>query len=157
GKTPAKAFTCPSMSRGGLPPTDTTEDNLDYGQVVQMPGVIDQQAPRVAYTVNEAICPRNKFVLGFQGALRIYKFVKAGEIANSSGTILGTEWIDSGLATGRDTGASWVMSHRPVHGFVGANRTMDIYANAPGAGFRRATADDLDPDPETGALGQTTL
>jgi len=157
GKTPAKAFECPAMNRGGLPPTNTTEDNLDPGQVVQESGVVDKQAPRLAYTVNEAICPRNKFVQGFQGASRIYKFVKAGQVGNASGTILGTEWVDMGLLIGRDTGSSYVMSHRPVHGFIGSDGTLDMFVLSPDTGYRRATANDLDPDPETEVSTNTRL
>ncbi|HEY1686902.1 MAG TPA: prepilin-type N-terminal cleavage/methylation domain-containing protein [Tepidisphaeraceae bacterium] len=158
GKTPAKAFQCPAMYRGGLPPTDTTPDNLDPGQIVQNPGVVDQQAPRVAYTLNEVLCPRNKFVIGFQGAQRIYVFVKANQVANASGTILCTEWVDSGRVTGRDLGSQgWVMSHRPVHGFIGSNGGLDMYSLPPGSGFRRVTRADLDPDPLTQTETSTRL
>jgi prepilin-type N-terminal cleavage/methylation domain-containing protein/prepilin-type processing-associated H-X9-DG protein len=158
GHVPAKAFQCPSMTRGGLPPTDTTADNLDAGQTIQNSGVVDQQVPRVAYTLNEVICPRNKFVLGFQGAVRIYQFVKANQVGNPSGTILCTEWIDSGVATGRDLGSQgWVMSHRPVHAFIGTDGTLDMYSLPPNTGYRRVTAADLDPDPLTGANTQTRL
>lgn len=152
GHTPAAAFQCPAMNRGGLPPTDPAPDNLDPGQVIQNPGVVDQQVSRIAYTLNEALCPRNKFVLGFQGAVRVYQFVKASQVANSSGTILCTEWIDSDRATGEDESTSgWIMSHRPIHGFVGNGSIVDMYLLSPGAGFRRATAADLDPDPVTAA------
>jgi len=158
GRTPIKAFECPAMVRGGLPPTNTTPDNVDPGQVVQENSVVDKQAPRLAYTVNEAICPRNKFVQGFQGAVRIYKYVKSSQIANTSGTILGTEWVDMGLLIGRDTGSTnWVMSHRPVHGFIGNDGTLDMFVMPEGAGYRRVTAAELDPDPETEASTNTRL
>ena len=158
GKTPPAAFTCPAMNRGGLPPTNTTSDNLDPGQVTQSSGVVDQQAPRLAYTVNEAICPRNKFVMGFQRALRVYRFVKAGEIGNASGTILATDWLDSGLIVGRDTGdTNWIMSHRPVHAFAGISGGLDMYFVPPQTGFRPATAADLVPDPLTETETATRL
>jgi prepilin-type N-terminal cleavage/methylation domain-containing protein len=158
GHVPAKAFQCPSMTRGGLPPTDTTPDNLDAGQNIQNTGVVDQQVPRLAYTLNEVICPRNKFVLGFQGAVRVYQFVKANQVANPSGTILCTEWVDSGVATGRDLGAQgWVMSHRPVHAFIGSNGDLDMYSLPPGTGYRRVTRADLDPDPLTQTETSTRL
>ncbi len=161
GKSPAGAFTCPAMDRGGLPPTNTTSDNLESGQVVADQGVIDQQTPRLAYTVNEAICPRNKFVGGdtpFQGAVRVYRFVKATEIGNSSGTILGTEWADNWMLISTDSGGNgWVMSHRPIHGFVGSTGELDMYRLPPNTGFRRVTEADLDPDPLSEAGTATRL
>ncbi len=157
GRTPAAAFTCPSMDRGGLPPTDAADDNTDPGQVNQTSGIVDKQAPRLAYTINEAICPRNKFVLGFQGAARVYKFVRASEIKDASGTILATEWIDSGKAISMDVGTGWVMSHRPISGFVGVNGELHLFTIAPGDGIRRVTVADLDPDPMTSDQTKTLL
>ena len=61
-------FTCPAIENGGLPPTNPAPGVKDSDQVPDAPGVIDQQAPRLAFTLNEAICPRNKFVVGYQGA-----------------------------------------------------------------------------------------
>ena len=140
---------------------NTTADNLEPGQIVADEGVVDQQAPRLAYTVNEALCPRNKFVGGdtpFQGAVRIYRFVKATEVANSSGTILGTEWADNWRIISTDSGGTgWVMSHRPIHGFVGSNGELDMYRLPPGIGLRRVTEADLDPDPLSEAGTATRL
>ena len=82
-------FQCPDIANGGLPPTNTYQANLDGDQTNdQGSSVIDFQAPRCAYTVNEAICPRNKFVLGFQGAVRVYRYVNAGIVKNPANTIL---------------------------------------------------------------------
>ncbi len=151
GKMPASAFMCPAIERGGLPPADTTSDNLDTGQISGGVGVVDQQVPRLAYTLNEAICPRNKFVEGFQKANRIYQFVRASEVANSSGTILGTEfaWNAARIGANGDGTGFEIDSHRPVHGFVGTDGVLDMYKLDKGVGFRRVTADDLDPDPDT--------
>lgn len=49
GSLPNSAFLCPELEQGGLPPTNTTDDNRLPGQIDDTPGVIDQQAPRVAY------------------------------------------------------------------------------------------------------------
>jgi prepilin-type N-terminal cleavage/methylation domain-containing protein/prepilin-type processing-associated H-X9-DG protein len=154
----AAAFQCPALDRGGLPPDDATADNLDPGQVPGSPDAVDQQVPRLAYTLNEALCPRNKFVLGFQGAVRVYQYVRATQVANSSGTILGTEWGPTGARINETTGSGYeTVSHRPVHGFVGLDGTLDMYLLNPSTGFRQVTAADLDPDPASGSATTTRL
>jgi prepilin-type N-terminal cleavage/methylation domain-containing protein len=61
GRTPAESFVCPSLpNEGGLPPTNPRTGDQLPGQVVTA-GVFDDQVRRCAYTVNEAIIPRNKF------------------------------------------------------------------------------------------------
>jgi prepilin-type N-terminal cleavage/methylation domain-containing protein/prepilin-type processing-associated H-X9-DG protein len=153
----AAAFQCPALDRGGLPPDDTTPDNLDPGQVSGSTGVVDQQIPRLAYTLNEAICPRNKFVLGFQGAVRVYQYVHTTQVTNPSGTILGTEWGPTGARINDSGGGYETVSHRPVHGFVGLDGTLDMYSLNPSTGFRQVTAADLDPDPASGSASTTRL
>jgi prepilin-type N-terminal cleavage/methylation domain-containing protein/prepilin-type processing-associated H-X9-DG protein len=158
GTTPqASAFQCPAMNRGGLPPDNTTPDNVDPGQVVSFPGIIDQQVPRLAYTLNEALCPRNKFVLGFQGAVRYYQYVKVTEVADSTETILGTEWSPTGARIGDTNGGYECVSHGAVHGFVGLNGQLDMYLLPPGNGFRQVETSDLDPDPTSGTAYTTRL
>jgi prepilin-type processing-associated H-X9-DG protein/prepilin-type N-terminal cleavage/methylation domain-containing protein len=150
-----ESFWCPSIDKGGLPPANTTPDNNDAGLTNDAPGVIDEQVPRCAYTLNEALCPRNKFTYGFQGAVRIYKYVNAARVKNSSDTILGTEFpalasIVEG--TGEAGGGTVCKSHRPVHGFAslaGGAYDMSLAAASPGRpGIRRVTANDLQPDPQ---------
>src|SRR5687768_4633505 len=61
GQTPAEAFRCPSLMRGGLPPTNPAPQDRDDGQQNDPdsgPGVVDLQVGRLAYTVNEAIIDR---------------------------------------------------------------------------------------------------
>jgi prepilin-type processing-associated H-X9-DG protein len=128
--------------------------------------VIDQQAPRVAFTLNEALCPRNKFVVGFQGAARRYRFVKAGSVRNNGGTILGTEWnqswkivADAGRGGGGDTVCK---SHRPAHGFVGLGGQLNmdsVPADAFGGRptYRRCTLNDLAADPQVGSASSSRL
>ncbi len=154
----ADAFLCPSLEKGGLPPANTTDDNHDFGIPNDAPGVVDQQVPRCAYTLNEAICPRNKFVLGFQGAQRVYRYVSASQIRNSSSTILGTEFpFNAQLVTdtGEVSGATVVKSHRPVHGFAalagggGSIYDMSQAAYSQGRpGIRRLIISDLSPNPQ---------
>ena len=146
--TLASAFQCPELDRGGLPPADPPANDFDNGQIPGAVGIVDQQVPRVAYTLNEAICPRNKFILGYQGGVRNYQYVKASQVTNSSGTILATEFAQNAVRFSAGTGF-YIYSHRPVFGFVASNGTVDMYELPPGAGFRQATAADLDPDPST--------
>ena len=148
GSVNPAAFQCPAMRQGGLPPTNTPPDNRDPGQICPTDFVVDQQAPRLAYTVNEALCPRNKFNTADFGGHRVYRWVRATEVADASGTILALEMIDDAQAVSYDvTGSSWVMSHRPIAGFVGLNGELDMYVIPVGTKFRRATANDLDADP----------
>jgi prepilin-type N-terminal cleavage/methylation domain-containing protein/prepilin-type processing-associated H-X9-DG protein len=155
---PNRALLCPELDQGGLPPTNTTDDNRLPGQLNDTPGAIDDQAPRVAYTLNEALSPRNKFAIGFQSAVRVYQFVHASSIPNSSGTILATEWAPNGARIGATTGSGfYVYSHRPVHGFVGLDGTLDMYQLPLNVGYRRVTAADLDPDPASASSSSTRL
>src|ERR1700683_1646707 len=57
-------FMCPALEHGGLPPTDPAP-SMTEGQWNVLPhdpsdgsGYVDYQAPRCAYTLNEALCPR---------------------------------------------------------------------------------------------------
>ncbi len=133
------AFQCPSFNNGGLPPTNTFDGNVGEGVVVDATGVIDQQAPRCSYTVNEAIMPRNKFTIGFDGNdNRVYQLVRAGQIKGSARVILATEMSqDPAMVSGpgRVGGGIVSKSHRPVHGFFvpngGDNYELDK-AGAPG-------------------------
>jgi prepilin-type N-terminal cleavage/methylation domain-containing protein/prepilin-type processing-associated H-X9-DG protein len=155
---PEATFHCPALERGGLPPTNTTPDNLDPGQAPDNPGVNDQQILRMAYTLNEALCPRNKLVLGYQGALRFYQFVRASQVTGPSETILATEWGQTAARLNTSNAAGYeLVSHRPIHGFVGTDGTLDMFLLAPGAGFRRITSADLDPDPSSGTTFTTRL
>ena len=167
GVSGPEAFTCPTIENGGLPPTNTTAGNRDDGQTNDDgEGVVDKQAPRVAFTLNEALCPRNKFVVGFQGAARRYRFVKAGSVRNNGNTILGTEWnqswrivADAGRGSGGDTVCK---SHRPVHGFVGLGGQLNMDTLAPDAfggrpTYRRVTLNDLAANPQVGETSGTRL
>jgi prepilin-type processing-associated H-X9-DG protein len=159
GSVGANAYLCPELDGGGLPPTNTTDANRLPGQVNDTPGALDDQAPRVAYTLNEALSPRNKFVLGFQGAVRIYHLIRASSVPHSSRTILATEWAPTGARFPGPTltGGFYIYSHRPVHGFVGLDGTLDMFQLKPGTGYRRVTAADLDPDPASASDSGTRL
>lgn len=59
-------FMCPSLINGGVPPANTYSGNNDGLANEAGPGVIDLQAPRMSYMLNEAPTPRSIFVIGFR-------------------------------------------------------------------------------------------
>ncbi|HVT89868.1 MAG TPA: type II secretion system protein [Tepidisphaeraceae bacterium] len=159
-------FQCPTIERGGLSPTNTFAGNRDEGQQNDDAAIIDKQSPRCAYTVNEAICPRNKFVLTFQGAVRTYHYVSAANIKQAAQTILATEWnpdwrivagpprIDGGSPTG-SAADTVCKSHRPISGYVGMSGELDLekvakdtFRNPPAPAIRRAKPSDLMSNPQ---------
>jgi prepilin-type N-terminal cleavage/methylation domain-containing protein/prepilin-type processing-associated H-X9-DG protein len=159
------AFVCPALEKGGLPANNTYDGNLDPGQSNQYPGVVDQQAPRLAYTVNEAIMPRNKFLQGtvIDGApvQTTEHFVKAGQVRRSAEVVLATEFttnwklVSSNSDPTANTG--YCKSHRPVVGFIGTDGTQDLPAiSGPTFGrgnvavIRRLKISDTLDDPERG-------
>ena len=120
------AFTCPSLVDGGLPPTNPRPEDLVGGQVrdpTTAADVNDNQIRRLAYTVNEAVCPRNKFsedVEGWGGGLT-NQYVRASRIRKAAETILATEFTADGriVSAGSEGGSidGLIKSHRPVHAF----------------------------------------
>ena len=141
GKTAAAAFQCPSLNEGGLPPTHPAEGDSMAGQVRQASAnVADKQVRRCAYTVNEALLPRNKF--DADGQLQLphkYQFVKSTAVRKSAETILATEFWDDWRIVSVDQddqgGATGVVkSHRPVHAFYGADGKLDLHQVPPGHG-----------------------
>jgi prepilin-type N-terminal cleavage/methylation domain-containing protein/prepilin-type processing-associated H-X9-DG protein len=158
------AFTCPSLDNGGLPPTNTFAGNHDGGLANDAAAsVVDKQAPRCAFTVNEAICPRNKFCYSFQGPnARVYAFVHGGQVKNSAGTILATEFPRNErvvVGQGELSGNEVCKSHRPVHGFIGISSGELDMAKVPKSlgglpALRRAQLSDLTDDPEVTLMTQ---
>jgi prepilin-type N-terminal cleavage/methylation domain-containing protein/prepilin-type processing-associated H-X9-DG protein len=148
-------FQCPSLDKGGLPPANTYTGNNDLGLSNESPGVIDLQAPRMSYTVNEALCARGIFQIPFsdRGNLRGYRFVPAARVHNSSQVILATEiWgIQSAVTTNSliDGATPVSASRRPVSGIAAyGNFTADqAYKNPYSQSFTWATVSDLSNDP----------
>jgi prepilin-type N-terminal cleavage/methylation domain-containing protein len=171
------AFHCPSFARGGLPPTDTTPDNLEPGQVNNESSYLDCQARRCAYTVNEAICPQPFFLADppphtpmamchYVGSTnvdlhtnRLYHSVGAAAIEAPEATILVTEWQQNWrLVSGPgycNAGQSVSLSYRPVHGFAPITGNsldpFDVSLVLPAVSgtpaLRRLTAGDVAPHP----------
>jgi prepilin-type N-terminal cleavage/methylation domain-containing protein/prepilin-type processing-associated H-X9-DG protein len=155
-----EAFQCPSLQNGGLPPANTYAANLDDGVPDETTGVIDRQAPRMAYTLNEALCPRSTYTLNFAGAgnVRAYHWVRSSKVKHSDSTILATELsgnILSNLTAPKNPASSAQFvsnSRRPVSGFEASPPTVspDKLTNTPLAStFAVAPLTDLHPDPQT--------
>ena len=148
GVVAASAFQCPSLDKGGLPPTNPSADNLDSGQKNETAGIVDDQAPRMAYTINEGVCPRNKFVVGFQGTNVAYQMINAGRVQNASGTIMATEFVNNWdiVSGGSRAGGAPIVckSHRPVHGWVINESAADFDKAAMGSTARHVVRADLE-------------
>jgi prepilin-type processing-associated H-X9-DG protein len=118
-------FQCPSLDKGGLPPANTFPGNNDFGLSNDAgANVIDLQAPRLAYTVNEALCPRGYFFRLTPAPATVnlpYHFVQASQVRNSSSVILATEISgvqSANVSTGLISGAPVSNSRRPVNGLL---------------------------------------
>ncbi|MFO0856377.1 MAG: prepilin-type N-terminal cleavage/methylation domain-containing protein [Phycisphaerales bacterium] len=99
GNVPDDAFRCSATPNGGAPRTNPGADSNDHEANQGFYGpfnVVDRQVKRLAFTGNDAIFPRNKFVLGADGTQRPYQFVDPawvdGSTRGASGTILLTEF-----------------------------------------------------------------
>lgn len=116
------AFTCPSLTDGGLPATNPRVEDLQPGQLrdpVTAADVVDFQVRRLAYTVNEAICPRNKFTQEVEGHLGglSSQHVRASKVRKASDIILATEFTSDWRVVSDGGQDNIVKSHRPVHAF----------------------------------------
>ncbi|MGD0767047.1 MAG: type II secretion system protein [Tepidisphaeraceae bacterium] len=118
-------FQCPALDNGGLPPANTYTGNNDLGVANEsnIPNVVDLQAPRLAYTLNEALCPRSFIAyVPSAGNLHNYSFVRASRVQHSADTILATELWGFQLAAETNSyinpGVPVSNSRRPVSGFI---------------------------------------
>jgi len=143
GQVGDKAFQCPQMTNGGAPRTNPGLNPADWepGQIDQNSqkianDLVDKQAPRMAYTANAAIMPRNKFTLGLSKGLRANLFVKDGQVKRPGGTILVAELLDNWKAVAVDEGGGPISkSHRPVNPFYHQGSAFNEYGspkNTPG-------------------------
>ena len=146
-------FQCPTLDAGGLPPANTFAGNGELPNEAGA-GVVDQQAPRLAYTINEALAPRSRLVKGFSGAVTPEHFVRAARVRNSGGTILATElWGQQVLSetTSQVGGGTVSNSRRPVSALSarasGIASADKAYTAADPSQLRWATTADMTPDP----------
>jgi prepilin-type N-terminal cleavage/methylation domain-containing protein/prepilin-type processing-associated H-X9-DG protein len=124
-------FVCPSLLNGGLPPTNPQPNDGAPGQQRDPQtdaSVYDNQVRRLAYTVNEAICPRNKFSPAIERAgLGNAQYVRATKIRKTAQVILATEfWDDWRIVSESSEGDAVVKSHRPVHALRGFNDSWQL-------------------------------
>ncbi|HYO11001.1 MAG TPA: type II secretion system protein [Tepidisphaeraceae bacterium] len=175
GRTPAEAFMCPSLPNGGLPPTNSAPPHEEGQQndPAFSGSEFDAQVPRCAYTLNEALCPRNKIgtnmsPLGANGMLS--RFVRAGAVRNGAETILGTEfwgdWRIVSVDSNDPNAAQFVKSHRPVHGFRavgGGELDMNKVQRSGGVGrgggksIQNVLPSEVNKNPSVGGARQTRL
>ena len=155
-------FQCPSLQNGGLPPANTFPGNNEAGVNNEAgANVVDLQAPRLAYMLNEALAPRSIFVKGFRNAIRPYKFVRAGNVQHNAETILATEFWGTQstmIATSNIDSASPVSNtRRPVSGISAALSGLSspdkAYTLPIGGNFVWATVNRLTPAPEASFAG----
>ncbi len=136
GEAPTEAFTCPSVDHGGAPRTNPGSDPEDWetGQVndvgqsagsqSQFPQ--DRQAPRMAYTGNGAIFPRNKFTQSGGGRRNV--LVRDTVLQQPQRTILSTEFFYRQSWRSLADGNGVIKSHRPLTPFVGGSTGSDVYS-----------------------------
>ncbi|MBU0640758.1 MAG: type II secretion system GspH family protein [Planctomycetes bacterium] len=145
GRVDTNAFECPEHPHGGTPRTnpgpdpsnwETQDNQRDDGGLPGLPArpyaPVDKQAPRMAFTANAAIIPRNKFTQedhqGGGGSLRLNRIVQEHEITRPRGTILVTELNTSWKATAvPHSGGLRSKSHRPVNPFYHFSVGSDEY------------------------------
>jgi prepilin-type N-terminal cleavage/methylation domain-containing protein/prepilin-type processing-associated H-X9-DG protein len=153
-------FQCPVLDRGGLAPANTYDGNSDLGGAAAGneagATVIDQQAPRLAYTANEALCPRSRLVKNFSGANTPQHFVRASKVRNSGNTILVSEmWGSQNLnITSNQVGggsAPVSNSRRPVSALgateSGIASADKAYTVTDPSQLKWATTADMTPSP----------
>mgnify|MGYP001570426404 CR=1 FL=1 len=153
GQVSDKAFKCPIYDNGGAPRTNPglEQANWEGGQVDDTASMTvnerqDKQAPRIAYTANAVIMPRNKFTSTLSGGPRVNVFVKEAAIRQPGTTIMATEFLNNWKALGVQQGNGVLSkSHRPINPFFHVGSGFDEYKAAPNApGFIYGTPSDQD-------------
>ncbi|HVT88257.1 MAG TPA: type II secretion system protein [Tepidisphaeraceae bacterium] len=160
------AFSCPSLEKGGLPPANTYPGNREsgLGNDTGNDSIIDWQAPRLAYTVNEALFPRGIFRLFFDSRnnKRIYKFVNIGRIHHAAETVMVTEIWGSQTVMQADSlanpGTPSSNTRRPVNGISSLSgcKADEPYTLAYASNYILAKVTDLHTDPEAQVQGGAT-
>jgi prepilin-type N-terminal cleavage/methylation domain-containing protein/prepilin-type processing-associated H-X9-DG protein len=139
GAVDETAFQCPSIPDGGHPRTNPGTKDEDWeladGQVDQngqaKPNpLLDKQAPRMAYTANAAIMPRNKFTQEMSFGPRVNQHVRDNQIKSPADVILVTEFNENWRSVAIvDGGGLLSKSHRPVNPFYHRTSGYDEYAS----------------------------
>jgi prepilin-type N-terminal cleavage/methylation domain-containing protein/prepilin-type processing-associated H-X9-DG protein len=159
GAAPVDAFKCPSVNNGGLPPTNPGADR-DPGQVNDPDagsGVVDEQVPRCAYTVNEAVMTRNKFNTSIRdsgGPNYPEQYVPASRVRKPAEVILATEFWSDYRVVADPANPNICKSHRTVSGYTqiingGTDLVKDLSGQAPKTTHARVTSVVYPPAPGT--------
>jgi len=156
GQVSDNAFQCPAFGKGGIPRTNPGPDPADWesGQVDEMGQTaanprVDFQAPRMAYTANAAIMPRNKMTTSMSGGSRVNKFANDSAIKHPGQVIMATEYNNYWPAIAVNPGSGLLSkSHRPINPFYSYSSGWDEYnASDPrGAGRAAFTLGNGGPD-----------
>jgi prepilin-type N-terminal cleavage/methylation domain-containing protein/prepilin-type processing-associated H-X9-DG protein len=152
-------FQCPSLQNGGVPPANTYAANSDGLANEAGANVIDLQAPRMSYMLNEALTPRSIFTANFRsGNVRYYHFIKAGRVSKPAETILTSEMSGNqgAMRALSNFGGSTPVSNsrRPVSGISASLSNPPLsspdqgYTLPLGGTYGWATVDKLSVDPE---------
>jgi prepilin-type N-terminal cleavage/methylation domain-containing protein/prepilin-type processing-associated H-X9-DG protein len=137
GDAPKEAFQCPNYPSGGAPRTNPgrlVEDwelgqQIDAGNDTTPNELEDKQAPRIAYTANAAVVPRNKFTNGLSGGPRVNVLVTDNRIRRAGEVALATEFLRNWKALGVQQGSHvLVKSHRPINPFYHVGFGYNEYA-----------------------------
>jgi prepilin-type N-terminal cleavage/methylation domain-containing protein/prepilin-type processing-associated H-X9-DG protein len=135
-----EAFSSPGVLNGGAPRTNPGPDLADWeenqrnaaGNQFPAPRPEDFQVPRIAFTVNGAIIPRNKFS-SVNPNDRLNRLVRITDINQPARTVLGTEfaeserWLSLAEQGANLTGAHLIKSHRPVVPFIHKSFGREVY------------------------------
>jgi len=145
GQVKWEAFECPDFPKGGTPRTNPGPLKYDWEYGAQRdqnsqsePNALqDRQAPRMAYTANAAVIPRNKLkAYMVPGKPRHNQFVSEARISEPRGVIvageLHTNWKASAIGSG---GGYLSKSHRSVSAFFNESTNADEYAAPNYGGF----------------------
>lgn len=127
GEVDEKSFRCPAMEDGGLPRTNPGPDPAhwedgqvdDSGTGRSSDSVEDIQVPRLAYTANSALIPRNKFgpalAAGIDNLQRYARVVRPDDVGCAASVIMFSEWNSNWEAMSvQKSGGKLCKSHRPV-------------------------------------------
>lgn len=157
GSVSPEAFQCPSMPNGGLPAQNPRAEDAIGGQTfegataslgtptdplllgrlagfseVNLGGKYfypDAQAPRLGYTVNEALFCRPKYGTNWDNIRHPARNVNLSEVKNASGTIaameFAAEWNIVSGSSSSSAPATVSKSHRPVQPFRVNNGAVD--------------------------------
>jgi prepilin-type N-terminal cleavage/methylation domain-containing protein/prepilin-type processing-associated H-X9-DG protein len=160
-------FQCPALENGGIPPANTYAANSDGLPNEAGAGVIDLQAPRLSYMLNEVLTPRSIFTLNFRsGNTQYYQYVQASIVKDSANVVLATEmWgVQQFMEATSNIGSGAVSnSRRPVSGISASLSSPPLakadspYAMPAGGNFVFATIDKLHADPTAWFLSQSGI